>query len=160
VQTILKSGDETGCGTGLDERRANGVANKVVHEAWLAEADLCLGWVDIDVDLLRRHLEVKEDDGIRSGREDVPVSLRKCMEDELIADETLIDENVNGVAIELLQLGLGDEASQAQVTGVGCNVILFALPWWGLGKAGASEVKFGGSGEHVVAGVFAEDLEE
>jgi hypothetical protein len=116
--------------------------------------------MNVDVNLLRRHLKIKEDYGIRSRRENIAVGLRECMEDELVPDQALIDEDIDRVAIELLQLGFGDEASEAKETGVGCNVVLFALPGRGLRQTDASEVKFGRSGEHVVAGLSAKDLEE
>ena len=72
----------------------------------------------------------------------------------------MVDENVDGVAVELLQLGLGDEAGDAEVAGGGSFVAGFALPRWGFGKAGAGEVHLGGGGEHEGGGVLAEDLEE
>jgi hypothetical protein len=133
---------------------------EVVDEARLAEADFGFCGVDVDVDLLRGHLEEEKDDGEAGGREDVAVGLAEGVEDELVADEALVDEDVDGVAIEFLQLGLGDEAGEAEVAGFGRRVVGFALPGRGLGQAGAGEVELGGGGEHVVAGVFAEDLEE
>ena len=153
-------GGEAGGGAGLHERGADGVADEVVDEAGLAEADLGLGGMDVDVDLLRRHLEEEKDDGEGGGWEDVAVGLGEGVEDELVADEALVDEDVDGVAIEFLQLGLGDEAGEAEVAGFGWSVVGVALPGWWLGEAGAGEVELGGDGEHVVAGVFAEDLEE
>jgi hypothetical protein len=62
------------------------------------------------------------------------------VENELVADEALVNEDVDGVAVELLQLGFGDEAGDADVAGVGWGVVFFALPRWGLGKACAGEV--------------------
>ncbi len=62
--------------------------------------------------------------------------------------------------VEFLQLGFGDEAGDAEVAGFGWGVIFLALPWRRLGEAGASEVELGGDRKHVVAGAFAEDLEE
>ena len=82
------------------------------------------------------------------------------MEDEAVADEAMVDEDVDGVAVELLELGFGDEAGDAEVAGVGRGVVLVALPGWGLGQAGAAEVEFGGDREHEGGGVAAEDLEE
>ena len=114
-----EGGGEAGGGAGLHEGGADGVADEVVDEAGLAEADFGLGGVDVDVDLLRGHLEEEEDDGEDGGRDDVAVGLGEGVEDELVADEALVDEDVDGVAIELLQLGLGDEAGEAEVAGVG-----------------------------------------
>ena len=155
-----EGGGEAGGGAGLHERGADGVADEVVDEAGLAEADFGFGGVDVDVDLLRGHLEEEEDDGEGGGWEDVAVGLGEGVEDELVADEALVDEDVDGVAIEFLQLGFGDEAGEAEVAGFGRSVVGVALPGWWFGEAGAGEVELGGGGEHVVAGVFAEDLEE
>src|SRR6266481_540242 len=99
--------------------------------------------MDVDVDLLRRHLEEEQDDGKAGGWKDVAVGLAEGVEDELVADEALVDEDVDGVAVELLQLGLGDEAGDAEVAGFGWSVVGFALPGWRLGEAGAGEVEFG-----------------
>ncbi len=131
-----------------------------MDEAGLAEADLGFGGVDIDVDLLRGHLEEEENDRVGGGRDDVAVGLGEGVEDELVADEALVDEDVDRVAVELLQFGLGDEAGDAEVAGVGRCVVRVALPGRRLGEAGAGEVEFGGGGEHVAGSVFAEDLEE
>ena len=155
-----QGGSEAGCGASLHERGANGVADEVVDEAGLAEADLGLGGMDVDVDLLRGHLEEEQDDGEGGGWEDVAIGFAERVEDELVADEALVDEDVDGVAIEFLQLGLGDETGETEVAGFGWCVVGFALPGRWLGEAGAGEVELGGGGEHVVAGVFAEDLEE
>ena len=153
-------GGEAGGGAGLHEGGADGVADEVVDEARLAEADFGLGGVDVDVDLLRGHLEEEQDDGERGGRDDVAVGLGEGVEDEAVADEALVDEDVDGVAIELLQLGLGDEAADAEEAGVGRGVVGVALPGWGLGDAGAVEAELGGDGEQQVEGVAAEDLED
>ena len=115
----LEGGGEAGGGAGLHERGADGVADEVVDEAGLAEADFGLGGMDVDVDLLRGHFEEEQDDGERGGRDDVAVGLGEGVEDEAVADEAVVDEDVDGVAVELLQLGLGDEAGEAEEAGVG-----------------------------------------
>ena len=105
---------EAGGRAGLHEGGADGVADEVVDEGRLAEADFGLGGVDVDVDLLWGHLDEEEEDyGKRRRRDDVAVGVGEGVEDELVADEALIDEDVDGVAIEFLQLGLGDEAGDA-----------------------------------------------
>ena len=121
-----------------------------MDEGGLAEADLGLGGMDVDVDLLRGHLEEEQDDGEAGRWDDVAVGLGEGVQDEAVADEAVIDEDVDGVAVELLQLGLGDEAGDAKEPGVGWLVVLFGLtlPGWRLGQAGASEVELGGDGDH------------
>jgi len=66
-----------------------------VDEGLLAEADFGLGGVDVDVDLLRGHLEKEEDYGERRWRDDVAVGVGEGVEDELVADEALVDEDVD-----------------------------------------------------------------
>ena len=56
------------------------------------------------------------------------------MENEAIADEAVVDEDVDGVSVELLQFRLGDEARDAEETGVGRLVVGFALPGRGSGR--------------------------
>ena len=153
-------GGEAGGRTGLHEHSTDGVADEVVDEAGLAEADLSLGGMDVDVDFLRRHLEEEEDDGIGRWRDDVAIGLRECVQDELVADETLVDEDVHRVAVELLELRLGDEAGDAEETWFGWRVVEVALPWRRLGKTSAGEVYLCCRREHVVGGFLAEDLEE
>ncbi len=129
-----EGGGEAGGGARLHERGADGVADEVVDEAGLAEADFGLGGMDVDVDLLRRHLEEEQDDGVGGGRDDVAVGLGERVEDELVADEALVDEDVDGVAIELLQLGLGDEAGDAEVAGFGRRVVCSRFQGGGSGR--------------------------
>ena len=131
-----------------------------MQKGGLAEADLGLGGVDVDVDLFGREVEEEQDDGEGGGRDDVAVGLGEGVEDEAIADEAVVDEDVDGVAVELLELGFGDEAGDAEVAGVGGFVSGFALPGGWLGEAAVAEGELGGDGEHEAGGIAAEDLEE
>src|ERR1700733_14541201 len=115
-------------GARLHESGAYSVADKVVHEAGLAEADLCLCWVNVYVDLLRRHLEEEQDDGKGGRWEDVAVCLVECVENKFVADEALIHEDVDRVAIEFLQFRFGDEAAEAKIAWLGGSVIGVPLP--------------------------------
>ena len=153
-------GEEAGGGTGVHERGANGVADEVVDEAALAEANLCLGGVDVDVDLLRGHLEEEQDDREGCWRDDVAIGFGEGVEDETVADEAAVDEDVDGVAVELLQLGLGDEAAEANEAGFGLFVVGGTLPGGWLGDTGVGEVELGGNGDEALKGFAAEYLEE
>ena len=155
-----EGGGEAGSGAGLHQRGADGIADEVVDEAGLAETDFGLGRMNVDVHLLRGHLQKQQHHGEAGGRKDVAVGLAECVEDQLVTDEALIDEDVDGVAIEFLQLGLGDEAGEAEVAGVGWGVVGVTLPGGWLGQSGVGEVGLGGGGEHQAEGVLAEDLEE
>ena len=156
----VQGAEEAGRGPGFHQRGADGVADEIVHKGRLAEADLGFGGVHVDVELLRREFEEEEDDRKTGGRDDVAVGLGEGVEDEAIADEAAVGKDVNGVAVELLQLGLGDEAGEADKAGFGGFVVLVTLPGWGFGQAGAAEVDLGGDGEEGVEGFAAEDLVE
>ena len=98
-------------GAGLDERIAQTVAHEIVDKAGLAETDFRLRGVNVDIHFFRRHLEEHEDDGEGGGRHDVAIGLADCVQDEAVAHEALIDEDINGIAVELLQFGLGEKSA-------------------------------------------------
>ena len=160
VRCAGESAGEAGGGAGLHEGGAGGFADEVMDEGGLAEADLGFGGVDVDVYLFWGHFEEEQDDGEAGGRDDVSVGLSERVQDELIADEAVIDEDVDSVAVEALQLWFGDEAGDAEEAGVGGFVVFFTAPGRWLGEAGVAEVELGGGGDHEAGGIGAEDLEE
>jgi len=129
-----------------------------VDEGLLAETDLSLGGMNVDVDFVGRHFEEEEDDGERGGRDDVAVGLNDGVDDETIADEALVDEDVDRVAVEFLQRGAGDEAADAEEAGIGRSVVAIAAPGRWFGDAGVVKAALGGQGEELVESVAAEDL--
>ena len=86
---------KAGGGAGLHQRDADTFSDEVVDERLLAEANFGFGRVDVDIDLVGRHFEKKKDDGERSRRNDVAVGLHDGVNDEAIADEALVDEDVD-----------------------------------------------------------------
>ena len=90
-----------------------------MDKAGLAETDFRLRGMNVDIHFFRRHFEEHEDDGKGGGRHDVAIGLADRVQDEPIAHEALIDEDVNGVAVELLQFGLGEESADAEKAGIG-----------------------------------------
>jgi hypothetical protein len=104
-----------------------------MHQGRLAEADLGLRRVDVDVDLLRRHLEEEQQHRERGRRQHVAVGFDRGVQDQPVADEPAINEDVDGVAVELLQFGLRGKAAQAQVAGLGWLVVRVATPGRQLG---------------------------
>jgi hypothetical protein len=129
-----------------------------MNEGLLAEADFGFCGVDVDVDFVRRHFEEEEDDGEGGGRNDVAIGLHDGVDDEAVADEALVDEDVDGIAVEFLERRARGEAADAQEAGIGRRVVLIAAPGWGLRDAGVVEGALGGNGEKLVEGVAAEDL--
>src|ERR1019366_10604960 len=90
----------------LDERRPQAVANKIVDMALLPETHLGFCWVYVDVHFFGGHFEEEEDDWEAGWGDHVAVGLRDGMYQKPVADEALVYENVDGVAVELLQLRL------------------------------------------------------
>ena len=81
-----------------------------MYQRGLPEAHLCFRRVNVYIDLCRRHFKKEQKDGEGGRRHDIAVRVRNRMKDEPVANKTVIDEDVNGVAIELLQLRLGGKA--------------------------------------------------
>src|SRR6185437_7347060 len=104
--------------------------------------------------------EEEEDDGKGCRRQDVSVGLRDGVKEEAVAHEAAIDEGVDGIAIELFELGLGGEAGEAKVAGCRRLVVLVLLPWGRRGQAAALEIDFGGEGQQMIESFAAEDLED
>ncbi len=96
----------------LIERVAQAVADKVVNQGLLAEADLGLGGMHVDVHFFGRHFKEEQHDRKAGGRNDVAIGLGDGVQQQAVADEPLVDEDVDGIAIELLQFGLGIEAAE------------------------------------------------
>ena len=109
--------------------------------------------MDIHVHFLWRHLEKEQHDGRTGGRNDVAVGLGDGVEQQAIADEPLVDEDVDRVAIELLQFGLGVKAGQAKRARGARGFVGIALPWRRFGKAGAIERRFGSDRQQAGASV-------
>ena len=102
----VECGVEAGGGAGVHEGGADRVADEVVDEGGLAETDFGLGGVYVDVDFLGREFEEEEDDGEGCGGDDVAVGLQESgVEDEAVADEAAVGENVGRVAVELSEFG-------------------------------------------------------
>jgi hypothetical protein len=142
----------------LDEGGAQTVSHEVVDQALLAEADLGFGGVDVDVDLFRRHFKEEEDNGERCGRKNVAIGLADGVQEGAVADEALVYEDVDGVAVELLQFGFGVEAGEAEGTRgrLGDGWVLLPGGWFR--EAGVVERGLCGNGEELGEGVGAEDL--
>ena len=86
-----------------------------MNQALLAETDLGLGGMNVDIHFLGRHLKEQQHHREAGGRNHVAIGLGDGVHQQPVADEALVDEDVDGVAIELLQLRLGVEAGQAQM---------------------------------------------
>ena len=139
---------------------ADAVANQIVDQAGLAKTHLGLGRMDVDVDLLRRHLQKEQDDGKGRRRQNIAIGFAHGMHEQAVADEAPIDEGVDRVAVELLQLRLGGEAADPHEAGVGRLIVRVPLPRRRLRQARAFKVDLRGEGKQVIQNLFAEDLKD
>src|SRR5579863_464971 len=122
--------------------------------------------MNIDVHFRRRHFEEQQDDRVDRGWNDVAVGLGERVLDKAVANQASVDEDVNRIAVQLLDLGLRHKAVEAHLagrsTGIPAAFIFFLWllppPWWGLREAYALEFLHGGDGDQLVESFFAEDL--
>ena len=156
----FERGEEAHSGARPDDFGAQGVAHEVVHETGLAEANFGFRGMNVYIDFFRRQLEKEQHDGKGCGRQDVSIGIRDGVEEQAVAHEAAIDEGVDGIAIELFELGLGGEARQPQMAGDGRLVVLILLPRRRCREADALELDFGGDGQQVIESFLAEDLED
>ncbi len=156
----FQRGEEAHGGARLNELVAQRVAHEVVYEAGLAKADFGLRGMDVHIDFLWRQFEEEQDDGEGCGREDVAIGLGDGMEKQAVAHEAAIDEGVDGIAVELFELGLGGEAGEPQMAGDGRLVVFILLPRRRRGEADALEIDFRGDGQQMIERFPAEDLED
>ena len=112
----------------------------------------------VHVDFFGRHFEEEQHDGKAGGRNDVAVGLGDGVQQQPIADEALVHEDVDRVAIELLQLRLGVEAGEAQSAGIAGGLVGIVLPRRRLGQAGVRQRRLCGDGQQLGQRLFAEDL--
>ena len=97
-------------GRACHQRGADGVADEVVDEAgWRKRTSVLAGCTLTSTSCggISRNSSTT---GKRGRRDDVAVGLGEGVEDEPVANQALVDEDVDRVAIELLQLGLGDRS--------------------------------------------------
>ena len=78
----------------------------------LAEPNLSLRWMNIHVHFRVRHLKKQQNHRENRGRKNVAIRLRERVVNEAVADEPAVDKCVNRIAIQLLNLRLGDETVQ------------------------------------------------
>src|SRR5258708_17110993 len=97
-----------------------------MHQRMLTEADFGLRRMDVGVDLGVWKLDKKKHDRKDSRWQDVAIACGERVLHQPVTDQTPVDEDEDGVAVELLHLGLRDKAVQADVTGDGRLIVLIA----------------------------------
>src|SRR5579863_5291161 len=99
--------------------------------------------MNIDVHFCRRHFEEQQDDRVDRGWNDVAVGFGERVLDESVANQASVDEDVNGIAVQLLDLRLRHEAVEAHLAGRSTRILpafvfflwLLPPPGWGLREA-------------------------
>src|SRR5438270_13630824 len=113
----------------LHQGGANAVANEVMDERLLAEANLSLGGMNVNIHLARRHLQEKQHHRKNGRRNDVAISLSQRALNQPVAYQSVVHKNKDGIAIQLLQLRLAYKTMDAQLSRLRLGVILIAPPW-------------------------------
>ena len=115
---------ELGDGSSFHQRGADGIAHEIMHHGLLAKTDLGFRGMNVDVHFFRRQFKKQQYHGIHCRRQDVAVSVREGVLNQAIANQAAIHENIDRVAIELLDLRLGNESVQADFSGISRTVFL------------------------------------
>src|SRR5213080_4364044 len=134
--------------------------------------------MNVNVNLTAGQLQKKEYYREHRGRNDIPVGFSERVLDEAIANQASVDKHVNGIAIELLDFGFGNEAVSAQLAkrffflldqifadgactkrkSAGVTLLLLPPPRWGLRQADSFKRLQRGDGNQLIQNLFSEDL--
>ncbi len=133
---------------------------KSCSQPGLAKTDFRLRRVDVDIDLLRRHLQKQQHHGKGGRGQDIAIGLAHRVHQQAVAHQAAIDEAVDRVAVQLLQLGLGGEAADAQQPRLRRLVVRRPFPGRRFRQPGAFQVDLGRQGKKLIQGVLAEDLKD
>ena len=68
--------------------------DQAAHQAGVAEADLGLGRVDVDVDLVRRPVEEQRDDRVAVVRQQIVVGAAHRADQQLVAHRPAVDDQI------------------------------------------------------------------
>src|ERR1700751_6065736 len=99
--------------------------------------------MNIHVHFFTGDFQEEQDHRKNRGRQNITVSLRECVLDQAIANEAAVNEYENRVAVQLLDLGLRNEAVDAQFPGISQFFPSRAPPRWRLRQADALQWLYG-----------------
>ena len=99
---------------GLVERGAQAADDQPAHRRRIAEADLGLGRVDVDVDLVERHLEEQGRDRVAVAREQVAIGGAQRADQQPVLHRPRVDEQILLVGHAAVEGRQADDAGQAQ----------------------------------------------
>ena len=116
--------------------------------------------MDVDINLSARHLQKQQHYWEDSRGKNVAIRLDQSMLDEPIANEPSVYEHENRIAVQFLDLRLGDESVETEFARRR-RLLAFqflALPRWRLWQADALQRDCGGDRQKLVESVFAKYL--
>ena len=106
---------ETRDGSSAHQRLADRVAREIVHELRTTETYFDFGGMHVDVDFIVGHFQEEQRGGEDCRWQNVAIGLMNGVQDQAIAHQATIDENVDAVAIRALHLGAGRETSDGEI---------------------------------------------
>ncbi len=144
----------------IHQRRPHRVPHKIMHKTSLPKPYLRLRRMHIHIHFLRRHLQKQQHHRIRSRRNDIPVSLRKRMQNQTVANQPPIHKHINRVPIELLQLRLTHKPAQPYKPRLRRLIILATLPRRRLRQPRPGEVHLRRHGNQALKRLPPKDLKQ
>src|SRR5246127_5541694 len=152
-------GNELRHRTSLHQGRANRVAHEIVDHALLPETDLGFRRMYVDVNLFIRHLQKQQHHRVDGGRHNVAIRFGDGVLHTAIANQTPVHEDVNRVAVELLDFWLRNKAMYANFARhAGWLVLLHAAPGRRLRQTDALQMLKCRNREKLVKNLFSENL--
>ena len=148
----------------LHQRASHRVAHEIVHRGLLPETNFGPRGMHVDVDFGRGQFQKQQHNRVHRRRNDVPVRLGDCMLNQPVTDEPPVDEDENRIAVQLLNLGLGDEAVNPHLARIFWGgpfpivLCLFPPPRRGLRESHVFESLPCGHGDQLVEGLLAKHL--
>ncbi len=94
---------------------ANGVAHEIVHQRSVAEPDFGFRRMHVHVDFFQIAIEKQQRERIARRRHQVVIRGRNRVQQQAVANQAAVDEQINRIAIHLLHLRAADEAAQAEM---------------------------------------------
>src|SRR5579859_121969 len=145
-------GGEAGDGARTHQRLSNGIAREIVHELRAAEAHFDFCGMHVDINFIVGHFQEEQRRGENVAGEYVAVGFVNGVENQAIAYQAAIDENVDAVAIGALDFRARGETVHGEAG------FFFGGLELRFGDGGAKGGGDGGHFDQFVEGLLAEKL--
>ena len=131
-----------------------------MHQRLLPEAHLGLRGMHVDVHLRPWHLQKQQHHRIHRAGQNIAIGLGDGVLHQPVADEPLVHENKDRVAVQLLDLGLRHKSVQSQLARRRRLVIFTALPRRRLRQSSVLQLSVRRHRQQLVQRLLAKDLED